>query len=180
MRHAGRRGAVAAAAIIALGLLTACGTSDSQAAAHGVVQSSAPSSEPTPTLAATDTDFGEGPVPDPLPSPSNDSASDAAALALATEAMTAFARPQLTAQQWWADLSPLLSNPARLAYADTDPANVSAHSVTGAATLAPSTSGYLANVEVPTDVGTWTLLLTRPGQNAPWTVERFTPPAGIH
>jgi hypothetical protein len=179
MRHATGRGALAAAAVIALGSLTACAASDSPAAPPpSATQSSPPGPAPIPTLAQPDD--GEGTAPDALPSPVTDAASDGAALALATKAMTAFARPQVPAPQWWADLSPLLSNPARRAYADTDPANVAAHEVTGDATLAPSASGYLATAEVPTDVGVWTLLLTRPGQNAPWTVERFTPPAGIH
>jgi hypothetical protein len=179
MRHTIRQGAVVAAAVIALGSLTACGASDNPGAAPpSAAQSSAPSPAPTPTL--TDPDTGEGTAPDLLPSPSTDAASDAAALALATKAMTAFARPQVPAPQWWADLLPFLSNPARRAYADTDPANVSAHGVTGPATLAAPVSGYLATAQVPTDVGVWTLLLSRPGQNAPWNVERFTPPAGIH
>jgi hypothetical protein len=125
-------------------------------------------------------DFGEGDEPEPLASPVSDAASDAAAVDLAANAMAAFARPQVSAQQWWSDLSPLLSDAARLAYTGTDPANVPVRAVTGQAALLPSATGYLATAEVPTDAGTWTLLLTRPGQNAPWTVERFTPPAGIH
>jgi len=185
MRHRIRQGAAVGAVVIALASLTACGRSDNRAAVPGEASSSAssspvrsPGSVPTPTL--TNLRSEESDAPKPLASPVNDAASSASALALSTKAMTAFARPQVPAQRWWRELWPLLSETARAAYTGTDPANVPAHGVTGAGTLLPTTTGYLVSVRLPTDVGSWTVLLKRPGQNAPWAVERFTPPAGIH
>lgn len=133
--------------------------------------------EPTPTLSEP---AEEGEEPAPLASPVPDTASDEAAVTLAVAATTAFARPDLTAPAWWAQLSPMLSNNARRAYQGTDPANVPVREVTGPGKLAPAVSGYLATVAVPTDAGTFTVLLSRPGQNAPWAVERWDFPQGLH
>jgi hypothetical protein len=184
MRYRIRQGAVATAAVISLVSLTACGRGDNRATQAytpptdtSSSASSSPNPVPTPTLAAGSE---AGAAPNPLASPVNDAASGASALALATKAMTAFARPQVPAQVWWYDLWPLLSDTARAAYTGTNPANIPAHAVTGRGTLLPTTTGYLVSVRLPTDVGSWTVLLKRPGQNAPWAVERFTPPAGIH
>jgi hypothetical protein len=107
---------------------------------------------------------------------SND-ASQVSALNLANRAMIAFARPTAPEDQWWSDLSPMLSDTARSAYTGTDPASVPASNVTGRGELLPSESGYLATARVPTDAGVYTILLSRDGQNAPWAVERLTPPA---
>lgn len=121
----------------------------------------------------------EGDEPQPLNSPTNDVQSQRTATVLAVEAMTAFARPDVAEALWWADLSPLLSNQARQAYKATDPAHVPAHRITGPARLLPSATGYLAEAVVPTDVGSYRVLMSRPGQNAPWSVERFKPPAVV-
>jgi hypothetical protein len=189
MRHRIRQGAAVGAVVIGLVSLTACGRGGDRPAQAYTEQGkassttgSSPSRSPVPASTPTVTAGGseEGAAPEPLASPVNDAASSASALDLATKAMTAFARPQVPAQRWWRELWPLLSDTARAAYTGTDPANVPAHGVTGAGTLLPTTTGYLVSVRLPTDVGSWTVLLKRPGQNAPWAVERFTPPAGIH
>ncbi|WP_298461189.1 hypothetical protein [uncultured Cellulomonas sp.] len=120
------------------------------------------------------------PDPQPLPSPTPGATSDAAAVEVATAAMTAFARRELPEADWWAGLSPHLSNAARDAYSATDPANVPASAVTGAAAVLPSESGYLATIAVPTDAGVYEVLLSRPGQFAPWAVEQMLPPEGVN
>ena len=115
-----------------------------------------------------------GSLPTPLPPPTHDAGSSDAALAQATAAVTAFARPGLDAQTWWAELAPLLSPAALEAYAGTDPAEVPASAVTGPAWPGESASNYLATVFVPTTAGDYAVLLVREGGGAPWLVERIS------
>lgn len=108
-----------------------------------------------------------------------DDRSRAAVVDAATTAMRAFARPDVDDVAWWDDLEPLLSAQAQLDYAYTDPANVPARAVTGDATLVDDTSAYVGRVTVPTDVGAYTVVLSRRDGAAPWLVERITPPDGL-
>ena len=71
------------------------------------------------------------------------------------------ARDPLGQADWWAGVSPLLSPSAVVAYAGTDPAEVPAHRVTGAARVGTSPSAFLASVFVPTDAGDYAVLLVR-------------------
>ena len=125
---------------------------------------------------AVDEDTGE--TIDPQPVPTWDGPSRAAAVDAAQTAMAAFARPGLDYDTWWAELTPLLTQQAQQDYAYVDPANVLASAVTGPGALVDETSAYVANVEVPTDAGTYTLVLTRTDAAAPWLAGRFTPPTG--
>jgi hypothetical protein len=113
-------------------------------------------------------------LPTPLPQPTDDPASEESAIAQATAAVTAFARPDLDPEAWWDGLAPLLSPAALEAYAGTDPAEVPASAVTGAAWSGESPSSYLATVFVPTDVGEYAVLLVREGGGTPWLVERIS------
>lgn len=113
----------------------------------------------------------------PQPAPTWDAAAQTAATDAAQTAMTAFARPTLDYDTWWSDLSPLLTQQAQQDYSYVDPANVPASIVTGPGVLVDETSAYVALVEVPTDAGTYTLVLTRDSAAAPWLTSRFTPPA---
>lgn len=115
----------------------------------------------------------------PLPVPSWDEAARADALDTAERAMRAFARPGEDAATWWSELEPLLTHAAAVAYEGTDPANVPASAVTGAASLEDESTPYLAPVSVATDAGVYVVLLVREGAGAPWLVERLTPPAGV-
>ncbi|MFS0703234.1 hypothetical protein AB6N23_01805 [Cellulomonas sp. 179-A 9B4 NHS] len=123
---------------------------------------------------AIDEDTGETITPAPVAV--WDEASRAGAVAAAKHAMSAFARPGLAYETWWAELAPLLTQQAQQDYAYVDPAAVPATAVTGAATLVDETSAYVARVQVPTDAGAYTLVLTRADGAAPWLVSRFTPP----
>lgn len=107
-----------------------------------------------------------------------DDAARAAAIRTASAAMTAFARPHLEHDTWWAGLEPLLTYDAAVDYSYTDPANVPASEVTGRATVVGEASAYLASVQVPTDAGIYTVLLVRADGDAPWLVERLAPPEG--
>ncbi|WP_147252108.1 hypothetical protein [Blastococcus sp. TF02-09] len=130
---------------------------------------------PSPTAAPpSDDGHRTGSFPAPLPHPTDDAASAASALALGTAAVTAFARPDVAPARWWAELAPLLSPAATLAYEGTDPVEVPAHRVTGPAWSGVSPSSFLATVFVPTDAGDYAVLLVREGGGAPWLVERIT------
>jgi hypothetical protein len=153
-------------------------------------QTALPSQAPPEATGHHDEDADLAPLG---PAPTWDTRSQQAAIAAATAAMRAFARPQLSAAAWWKDLAPMLSPTAAAAYQGTDPQNVPVHAITGTARLAPaSASGsgsgsgsgspestpYLARVQVPTDVGICTVLLSRTDQAAPWLMERITLPVG--
>lgn len=114
------------------------------------------------------------------PVPTWDQQSRTAAIQAAQTAMAVFARPSLEYTTWWAELSPLLTRQAQQDYAYVDPANVPATAVTGTPLVVNETSAYVANVEVPTDVGTYTLVLTRVDADSPWLASRFTPPEGVN
>lgn len=124
-----------------------------------------------------DEDTGETVVPQVVAT--WDARSRAAVVAAAVTATTAFARPGVPFDAWWAELSPLLTQRAQQDYAFVDPANVPATAVTGPGVLVDETSAYVAGVQVPTDVGPYTVLLTRVDGAAPWLVSRLTPPDGI-
>lgn len=100
------------------------------------------------------------------------------ALDVAENAMTDFARPTLDERQWANDLARWLTPQATADYSSVDPSNIPASRVTGAATLSvDEANGYGATAAVPTNAGTYTLQLLRTGKDAPWKVNRLTPPA---
>lgn len=107
-----------------------------------------------------------------------DQPSKDAAVDTAQKAMTDFARPGMQDKQWADDLARWLTPQATADYSAVDPANVPATRVTGPATLTvDNTNGYGVMAAVPTDAGTYTLQLLRTGPEAPWKVNRLTPPA---
>lgn len=118
-------------------------------------------------------------LPEPLPSPTWDESARTDATAAATAVMEVFADPGADPGDWWVALSPLLAPTAAAAYANTDPANVPASEITGPARQVEESSAYLAPVEVPTDVGTYLVLLSREGQGSPWLAEKITPPEEV-
>lgn len=181
MRHPLTVAAIAPCAAVFAGvlLLTGCIDGDSLPRAERTIP--VPGGTPTqvPAQAHGHSDEDED-LPAAEPYPTWDDAARAEAVATATTAMSAFARPTLDDAIWSAELAPLLSPAAAAAYAGTDPANVPAQAVTGAATLTDDSSTYLAPVAVPTDVGAYLVLLSRQGQGSPWLVERFTPPETVN
>jgi hypothetical protein len=136
---------------------------------------------PSPSASASaslDYDSGEPITPDVAST--WDPAARSAAVACAQGVVTAFARPNLDATTWWAGLSPLLSARAQLDYSGVDPAAVPAHVVTGAGVLVDDASASVARVEVPTDAGTYTVVVSRIDSAHPWLAEQIRPPAGTH
>lgn len=133
-------------------------------------------SETTVTESPSGHNDEHGEYPTPGEAPTWDGQSEASAVETATAAMTAFARPSVSYPVWWRDLRPFLSESARHAYSHTDPASVPAGEVSETGRLVDAETPYLAGVDVPTDVGTYRVLLSRQAQDDPWRVERFTPP----
>lgn len=107
-----------------------------------------------------------------------DQASKDRAVDVAQKAMADFSRPSLEETQWANDLARWLTPQATADYSAVDPVNIPATGVTGPATLTvDEANGYGVTATVPTNAGTYTLQLLRTGKDAPWKVNRFTPPA---
>ncbi|MET3952826.1 hypothetical protein [Arthrobacter sp. UYEF36] len=107
-----------------------------------------------------------------------DQASKDEALDVAENAMTDFARPAVEDKQWANDLARWLTPQATADYSAVDPANIPASRVTGPATLAvDEANGFGVMATAPTNAGTYTVQLLRTGKDAPWKVNRLTPPA---
>ena len=106
-----------------------------------------------------------------------DQASKDKAVQTAQNAMTDFARPAVQEKQWANDLARWLTPQATADYSAVDPANIPATRVTGTATLSlDDANGYGVTAAVPTNAGTYTIQLLRTGKDAPWKVNRLTPP----
>jgi hypothetical protein len=106
-----------------------------------------------------------------------DQASKEKALEVAQKAMADFARPAVEEKQWANDLARWLTPQATADYSAVDPANIPTNRVTGPARLTvDEANGYGVTAAVPTNAGTYTLQLLRTGKDAPWKVNRLTPP----
>ena len=106
-----------------------------------------------------------------------DEASKDKAVEVAEKAMADFARPAVEEKQWANDLARWLTPQATADYSAVDPANVPANRVTGPITLSvDEANGYGVTAAVPTNAGTYTVQLLRTGKDAPWKVNRLTPP----
>ncbi len=175
------------AGVVVLGValvLAGCSGQDEGATPAPSVSVTSPSAPVTPNIdqytappsGLVDEDTGETIKPQTVPE--WDEESRRGVVAAAEAAMRAFARPEADYRTWWAQLEPLLTPQAAQDYAYVDPANVPAREVTGPGELAWDTSAYVGRVEVPTDAGTYTLLLIRQDADSPWLVARITPSDG--
>ncbi len=100
-----------------------------------------------------------------------------AAKKVALEAMTDFARPRVDKTRWANDFARWLAPQATADYSGVDPANVPVSKITGPPTLTVDKSnGFGVIAAVPTNIGTYTVQLLRASQEAPWKVNRITPP----
>ena len=107
------------------------------------------------------------------PEAAGDSQRDA--IAAATKVMQTFAQPQLSADKWWAQMLPLLSQKGGVAYEGTDPSQIPVHQVTGAGTVLPDSTEVSLIVQLPTDAGLYNIILTRPAASALWLADRVRP-----
>lgn len=126
---------------------------------------------------AVDEESGSA-VVSPRPAPPWGDQQRATATAAAEGALAAFARPGLSAADWWSRVAPLLTKQAQQDYQHVDPSSIPAAQVTGGGTITDETSTYVVSVGVPTDAGVYVVVMTRLNGDAPWRVARFTPPDG--
>lgn len=176
--------AIAAVAVVAL---TAVGCSTaSETPISYPTETLSPSATPStpsptgfPTVPPGYVDEDTGQIIAPAPVATWSAADRAAAIEAANAAMTAFARPSLEQDTWWAELSPLLTPQARTDYAYVQASVVPASRVIGSGTITDDSSAMVVRVDVPTDVGVYTVVLTRQDGASPWLAARFTPPEGV-
>lgn len=107
-----------------------------------------------------------------------DESSRAAAIAAAEAVISAFASTDLDYDSWWQQLAPTLEYETQLDYAYVDPANIPVSKVTGPGTIVDDSSTYVAYVDVPTDVGTYQVWVTRQSASAPWLGVKIIHPEG--
>lgn len=181
------RGAAACAVSAAVVMVAGCSggpsteqggsSSSTSSSTSSPSTSSSPSSSSSPRWSTSsgpdDSEMSD--EPSAGASPTWDRASRADAVAAAEEVLTAFARPDLPQGQWWRDLGPMLTPTARETYRYVAVENVPIRKVRGKAKIIEDSSPYLATVEMKTDSGTYTVLLSRSEQGAPWLAERIEP-----
>lgn len=146
------------------------------AAATEEVEGQPGAGEPA-TVVTAEPEFDETAPSEPVEATWDDTVRQAARDAART-AVVAFAATDQPADAWWDGLEPLLTPQARPVYQDVDPRLVPVTEVTGEPEITDETSTLLAEVAVPTDVGPYTVLLTRADGAAPWLAEQIRPPEG--
>ena len=153
-----------AAAALALVVLTAC--VDATPIPDPVGSSPAlPSTGPTNPV-----DDGDVVAP---PEVSVDGGVDA--LEAAERALATFAQPDLSADAWWTQMVPLLSQAAAIAYESTDPSQIPVRHVTGAGRILEGSTDISLIVQVQTDVGLYNVTLIRGSDTEPWLADRIRP-----
>lgn len=113
------------------------------------------------------------PIQDSQPDADPDAATEAVAVAVA--AVTAYCRPGESKGQWMADLSPLLTDAAVIAYETVDPASIPCTAYAGGATVRDGDDAYIYRVSVPTDAGVYEAHATRERTSDPWRIDRMVP-----
>lgn len=172
-----RLAGIAPIAIAAILSLAGCASTSADDGAPDVHPSSSSSAAPTASEGSDESghvDGGEDDHPSvPVPEAAPESQTDA--LVAATAALTAFARPSMPEQQWWAELLPLLSQKGAVAYEGTLPSNIPVSAVTGTPAVLEASTDVATLVEVPTDAGAYIVTLVRGSTEEPWLAERIRP-----
>lgn len=168
------KGAIAAIIIgAALATLTAC-LSATPTMGSTTPPSSSATARPTPTGSIPPDGLDADEI---LPTaPPATTASIRAAETLAGQVMTAFARPTVDPTTWINGLYPYLTQSAAAAYSGTDPAQVPVTTILGQGSVVEGSTAYALVVRVPTNIGEYTISLTRKNASDPWLAERITPP----
>ena len=176
--------AIVAAALVALA--ASCATDATETATTAVaipppggpapIATRAPSADPTAGATATPT----------RSRPVNQVSIDGQQVARSTAAgnaairfMQAFARPDLSEAAWWARLGPLLTTSGQEAAWGTDPALIPVREVTGPAVVLPGAEKDARTVDVPTDIGDYTLFLLWDAPTSRWLVQTYQPPPDV-
>lgn len=183
-----RRGLALTTLLLALPLLAGCGATgqteipDAQTAPTSIATTEEPEpAQPSPTTSTLDLSGLDDAPMETLEAPApqtEDAATDEDAAAAAGHALIEAYFSPTDYNQWWLSLEDKFTESAADVYSHTDPATVSPLHVTGPATAELIASGYLAEATVPTDGGTFTVLLVRDAAGAPWLAERITFPEG--
>lgn len=180
-RHPTTAAPATAAALVTL-LLTGCTTTGPATGTPAAVPTNTPTSTATPTSSAP-SDSAPGPEEwgdervDP-PTQAEATTADAdAAITQAEGLLTAFlADDGSTPHAWYRTLRPYLTAYAREAYRYTDPGQVPATTITGPGTVHPDGTVTAVAVDVPTGLGTFTILLVRPAPADTWLADRIVFP----
>ena len=179
MRKIGTAALVIAAAVT----LTACSAQDPAPTPTPTPSSSGqtfPDAAPFSPVPSGAIDEDSGEVIEPQPVPSWDEESREAAISAAETALRAYVRPDLSAEAWREGLTPLLDQKAAQDYSYLDPSRIVATEVTGAGTITDDTSAYVAFVDVPTNAGIYSVVVSRTDADAPWLTSRFVLPEGVN
>ncbi|MGV2950552.1 hypothetical protein ACNPM8_00035 [Glutamicibacter sp. AGC46] len=91
---------------------------------------------------------------------------------VATNAATAYARPDLEQSQWFTGLRPYLSDDAQRTFQNVSNLNITATKVTSTETPVKGRSAAIATVTVNTNTGSLDFLLSR--ADGEWVVEKIT------
>lgn len=180
-----RRAGLVVPAILVMATMSACAADSpnevppapSSSSVSPVIPDLDPSQLNPATPGVVDDITGETYTPQPVPE--WDANSRKSVVAAAEAAMRAFARPDLDFEKWWADVQPLLDQKASLDYSYMEPASIPANEITGAGVIVDDTSAFVGTVEVPTNAGTYTVILSRADADGPWLTSRFIPPEAV-
>ncbi|GED11341.1 hypothetical protein CCE02nite_33400 [Cellulosimicrobium cellulans] len=154
---------LAAAAVVAACVAGLGGCAASPSAAPTATTAAPPPEVSTPEPGAS--------APDTL-APDDDTLARAAAVA----ALTDFVARDRAYEDWWGAFAPHLTPAARQAFEFTDPTSIPAATVTDDGALSAAPDGTSASVLVGTDAGQYRVELVRQSVDAPWLVDRLTPP----
>lgn len=139
-----------------------------------------------PDPVAAPTEAGIAPAASPTPGAPQESAADAVAdeaadegVAAAVVGMRAFTARSLPYEQWWAQLSPLLTPDAQWLYEAVDPWKVPASAVTDDGQVASTPDSTYLVALVGTDIGQYRVELARQSVEHPWLVHVITPPEAL-
>lgn len=140
---------------------------------------------PSPEESSSETVWGEADAPEApsftaAPPPTWDAAAEQDALAVAEQTLAAQLDTDRHEDQWWADWSQHLSPTALDLYQLVPPEAIAPATITGPPELDDASEPAIALVDIPTDLGTYRLALTRHESGDPWLVETITPPEGLH
>ncbi len=177
MRHSpATNSAATAAALLALAL-TGCAAAPAASTAYpDVSPSAAPTGSASVSLSAGDRPQAPGGTSPAALGVAWDTASKTAALDLATRAMTLYARPEVSAQAWIADLRALLTPQAAQDYTDVDPSTIAITSFGPGELIVDQANGYAAKARFGSPAGPYGVALHRNGADQAWKVVRFNVP----
>lgn len=133
-----------------------------------------------PSVAGTSSyAYDDGKDATPQPRLTLDEPARASAIETGTKAMQLYSRRNVSAEKWWADLVPLMTQQAAQAYRGTDPKRVPPLKITGTGKLTPASRPLSARVSVPTSLGEYLVILARTEEAPMWRVDRIVPPESM-